>query len=199
MEFWEKYPYALATFVAGALVLSSAITTLLFVNETLKRKVDGTSKPEATMSTLEVLKSPGVPMVLYILGHTMVLALMYTAVIPVFMYTSVPNGGFGFSDQWIAIFLAISGGSQAVWMLLAFPYLHKRFGTGTVMRWCAAGWPIFLIGYPIFNEFLRNKWFTAFWILAPIELVMGSAVAMGFSKSTPSSLHACLKLLLTPA
>lgn len=134
------------------------------------------------MSTLEVLKSPGVLMVLYILGHTMVLALMYTAVIPVFMYTSVRNGGFGFSDQWIAIFLAISGGSQALWMLLAFPYLHKRFGTGKVMRWCAGGWPVFIFAYPMFNEFLRKGWYTAFWILAPPELVIGSFIGMGFSK-----------------
>lgn len=132
------------------------------------------------MSTWELLVSPGVLMVLYILGHTMTLAIAYTAVVPVFMYTSVEKGGFGFSDQYIAIFLAISGGSQALWMLLAFPYLQGKFGTGTVMRWCAAGWPIFMVAFPVFNEFLRNGWNLAFWILAPIELVLGSGVAMGF-------------------
>lgn len=174
-------------YITGSVVFSAALTTFFFVNETLKRKSDGTSKPEATMSTLEVLKSPGVLMVLYILGHTMALALVYTAVIPVFMFTSVENGGFGFSDQWIAIFLAISGGSQALWMLLAFPYLQKRLGTGRLMRICACGWPIFIFAYPMFNEFLRNGWILAFWILAPIELVMGSGVAMGFGKCTTTS------------
>lgn len=168
-------------------MLSSALTTLFFVKETLKRKLDGKSKADSSMTTWEVLRSPGVLMVLYILGHTMVLALMYTAVIPVFWYTSVKNGGFGFSDQWIAIFLSISGGSQALWMLLAFPYLQKRFGTGTVMRWCAGGWPIFIFAFPVFNEFLRNEWTLAFWILAPTEQVLGSAVAMGFGKCDDNS------------
>ncbi|KAK3700392.1 hypothetical protein LTR37_016003 [Vermiconidia calcicola] len=181
VPFWEKYPYALATYVAGGIVLSSALSSLFFIDETLKRKVDGQSKVDPPMSTWQVLKSPGVPIVLYIYGHTMLLALAYTAVSPVFMYTSVKNGGFGFSDQRIALFIALAGAAQALWMLLVFPPLQKRLGTGTVLRACAILWPFFMAMYPVLNEFLRNDWNLAFWIIAPTGLVIGSGVAMAFA------------------
>lgn len=133
------------------------------------------------MSTLEVLKSPGVPTVLYIFGHVAVLGLMFTALLPVFMYTSVPAGGFGFSDPQIALFMAIGGGSQALWMLIAFPILQKRLGTGAVLRGCVFVWTLFMAAYPILNEFLRAQWTLAFWILGPITVFLGSGVAMAYA------------------
>ena len=180
---WETYPYALPTFVAGGLVLSSALTSIFFLNETLARKQPGQDNNEPPMTTIQVLKAPGVPIVLTIMGHTAILGLMFTAILPVFMYTSVPSGGFGFSDQRIALFLAVGGGSQALWMLLAFPYLQRTFGTGTIMRACAICWAFLMAAYPIFNESLRNGWKTAFWIVGPIFVMIGSGVAMGFSEA----------------
>lgn len=183
VPFWTTYPYVLATIVAGTVVLSSALTSLLFLKETLKRKTEDKAQVEAPMSTWQVLKSPGVPIVLYIFGHIMLLALAYTAVSPVFMYTNISLGGFSFSDQQISLFIAIGGGSQAIWMLAVFPSVQKRFGTGTLLRWCAAAWPFFMAVYPIMNEFLREGWTTAFWVLGPIMIVLGSSVAMAFGET----------------
>jgi hypothetical protein len=133
------------------------------------------------MSTWEVLNSPGVPTVLYIFGHVAVLGLMLTALLPVFMYTSVPSGGFGFSDAQIALFLAIAGGSQALWMLIAFPFLQRRFGTGAVLGGCAIGWVLYTAASPALNEVLRARWTLAFWILGPIAVFLGSSVAMAYA------------------
>jgi hypothetical protein len=177
VKFWNDYPYALPTYIAGSVVLSSAVLSIFFLNETLARKKPGESNPEPPMSTWQVLKSPGVPTVLYIFGHVGLLGLMFTATFPLFMYTSVKRGGFGFSDQRIALFLAIGGGSQALWMLLAFPPLQKKFGTGFVLRGCAVIWAIFMAVYPTLNEFLRNGWILAFWIIGPIAVMLGSGVA----------------------
>lgn len=134
------------------------------------------------MSTREVLQSPGVPFVLYLFGHTMLLALAYTAVSPVFLFTDIDKGGFQFNPQWISYFLAVAGGSQALWMLLVFPPLQKAIGTGGLLRLCAFVWPFMMASYPILNEFLRNGWTTAFWIVGPISLVIGSGVSMAFGK-----------------
>lgn len=183
MPFFEKYPYALSSYAAGAVVLSSAIASL-FLKETLKRKVEGQSAAESPLTTWEVLKSPGVPMVLYIYGHVMLLSLAYTAMNPVFMFTHVKLGGFGFSDQKIALFIALAGASQAMWMLLFFPALQRNFGTGAVLRGCSSVWPVLMGVYPVMNEFLRHGWTLAFWIVAPICVVLGSGVAMSFGKST---------------
>ena len=123
----------------------------------------------------------------------MLTALSYTAVLPVVMFTSVKSGGFGFSDQWISIFLALGGGAQALWMLIAFPPLQKKFSTGSVMRWCAFGYPIFMMAYPIFNEFLRQGWTLAFWIAAPTTVVVGSYVSMAFGMHNFHSLSKTIK------
>ena len=152
------------------------------------------------MSTWEIIKAPGVPSVLYLYGHIMLLALAYTAgecfeyhlsihaninfisVLPVFWFTSVELGGFGFSPLQISIFLGIAGLSQAIWLLVAFPPLQHRFGTGGVLRSCSVVWPVMFAFTPVCTVFLRHGWNTAFWISAPIALVVGSGVAMAFSE-----------------
>lgn len=181
IRFFHDYPYALATYIAGTVCLSSTLATLFFVKETLRKNDPSGSKTEPPMSTWDVLKSPGVPIVLYIFGHTMLLALAYTAVSPVFLFTSVEKGGFNFSPQYISYFLALAGASQAGWMLLAFPPLQRRLGTGSLLRLCAAGWPFFMAAFPLENELLRHGLNTAFWIILPIGLVIGSGVSMAFA------------------
>lgn len=161
-------------------MLSAAIIAFLFIDETLGHNKKGQSASEPPMSTWQVFKAPGVPMVLYIFGHIGLLALAYTAITPVFQYTRVDLGGFGFSDQQIALVLVIIGASQAIWTLLAFPWLQRTFGTGAVLRGCSALWPFFMAGYPVLNELLRNGWRTAFWVILPTGLVIGSAVSMAF-------------------
>lgn len=181
IQFFIDYPYALSTFCAGAVCLTSTLTSLLFLNETLKRKDPASGESEPPMSTWEILNSPGVPIVLYIFGHTLLLGLAYTAVAPVFQFTSVEKGGFGFPPYLISYFIALAGAAQGLWMLLAFPGLQKRFGTGTVLRGAAAVWPFFMALYPVLNEFLRNGWNTAFWVISITGVVLGSGVAMGFT------------------
>lgn len=114
----------------------------------------------------------------------MLLGLAYTAVSPVFLYTDVQNGGYGFTDQQIALYLAGAGASQAMWMLLAFPPLQRRFGTGNVLRGCAVAWPLFMAAFPVGNELLRHKSYSLFWILFVTTMIGGSGVSMGFG--TPS-------------
>lgn len=144
------------------------------------------------MSTWEVLTSPGVPMVLYILAHTLGLSLAYTAVSPVFMFTPVEESGFGFSDQQISYFLALAGASQAGWMLIAFPPLQKNLGTAKLMRYCVAAWPVFMLLYPMLNEMLRHGFTRLFWIVAPLSLVVASGVSMSFGKVPLPSSHSPL-------
>jgi len=133
------------------------------------------------MTTWDIIKSPGVTNVLYIYGHIMLLALAFTAVTPVFWFTQPELGGLGFSPFLISVFLAAAGMSQAIWLLIAFPPLQHRFGTGGVLRGCSVVWPIMFILWPICNMFLRQKWKVAFWVIMPINTVAGSGVAMAFT------------------
>ena len=182
VQFFRDFPYALPTFATGAIGASAAIVSALFIKETLDRKVQGGSSADGPMSTREIVKSPGVINVLLLYGGAMLLALAYTAVLPVLCFTPVELGGFGFSPFRISILLATGGMSQVVWLLLVFPPLQYRFGTGGVLRGCAIAWPFMFAIWPICNEFLRRDWTIAFWIVGLINLVLGSGVAMAFSK-----------------
>ena len=80
----------------------------------------------------------------------------------------------------IAISLAVAGGSQAAWMLLGFPYLQKRLGTGRLLRICVAFQPLLTAQYPVANELLRHGYDKVFWIAYWPSQAFGSGVAMSF-------------------
>lgn len=135
-------------------------------------------------STLDLLKSPGVLAVLYIYGHCMVLGYAYTAVAPTFFFEPISLGGFGFTSSFISLFMAITGAAQAVWLLLIFPPLQHRIGTGGVLRLCAYIWPATYLCFPLLNMLLRINTpatTTIFWTLGPITLSLVVGVSMAFT------------------
>ncbi|TVY80317.1 Efflux pump azaK [Lachnellula suecica] len=185
LRFLKEFPYALPTFITGTIGASAALLCGFLIKEasTLFRKSENNCSTAVAppMSTLEIIKSPGVGVVLFIYGHVMLLGLAYTAVMPVFWYTSPANGGYGFSTLQNSAFLAAVGISQSIWLLFIFPPLQRKFGTGGILRGCLYAWPIFFASAPIANLFLRKGWTTAFWILTPILQIGGSGVAMAFT------------------
>jgi len=76
----------------------------------------------------------------------------------------------------------MAGLSQALWTLIAFTPLQHRFGSGGVLRGAAIVWPIEFAIWPLCNILLTKDWKIAFWIVAPVNNVMGSGVSMAFSK-----------------
>lgn len=185
VKFLLDYPYVLSSLVVGLLGAVSVFTSAFFIDETLKREPaseDGVVKPKAEgQGILDIVKTPGVGMVLYVYGHIMLLALAYTAILPVFWFTPVRLGGFGFSPLQISLMLAVNGVAQALWLLLAFPPLQHRYGTNKVLRGCAICYPFFFAICPLGNALLRSGHDLAFWIAAPPILFIGSGISMSFT------------------
>ncbi|KAJ5494676.1 hypothetical protein N7463_010763 [Penicillium fimorum] len=205
--FFEKYPYALSSFVVAMVGATAAVSTACYVEETLKKDpvVVGYYVEEATsdvvehyveeaayhvpvqsldLSTWQLLKSPGVGMVLYSYAHIMILAFSYTAIIPVFWFTPVHLGGYNFTTLQISLMMGLNGAAQAMWLLLVFPPLQKRIGTNGVIRLCAFMFPLFFICCPLGNVLLRmgtEGSVTAFWIFLPIGLAIGCGVSMSYT------------------
>jgi hypothetical protein len=126
----------------------------------------------------------GVGVVLYAYGYLMVLAFAYTAIIPVFWFTPVRLGGYGFSTLQISLMMGLNGAAQATWLILVFPPLQKRIGSNGVIRLCANVYPLFFLSCPIGNVFLRmgtDGSVKAFWVVLPISLVIGCGVSMSFT------------------
>ncbi|PCG97911.1 Tetracycline resistance protein, TetA/multidrug resistance protein MdtG [Penicillium occitanis (nom. inval.)] len=182
IQFFKDYPYALATFTTGGIGATACIVSALFVKETLRKRPKGDANGSSpnTMTTTEIMKAPGVSQVLFIYTFTMLLALAYTAIVPIFYFTSVELGGYGFSEFQIAMFIGVGGFAQALWLLFVFPWLQWRIGTGGVLRLCASVWPVWFAATPATNYLLRLSLDTAFWTFTPFLLVVGSGVAMAF-------------------
>ncbi|PSK59155.1 hypothetical protein B9Z65_3479 [Elsinoe australis] len=178
-ELFTKYPYALATIVSGAFAVSAAILCIVFLKETLGMRGGGAAvKP---MTTLELLKSPGVGWTLFIYSWNTMVALGFTAVAPVFWFTRPELGGYGLSPIQISMFLALSGGSQALWTLFVFPPFQRRVATGGVLRTCYAyNWAIYLL-MPCSSILRRNGKETEFWVLSLFTAVAGSSMSMTFT------------------
>ncbi|KIW26241.1 uncharacterized protein PV07_09354 [Cladophialophora immunda] len=182
IKLFHEYPYALPTFVSGSIGLVATITSAIGIKETLVRSPKKSSAgPQKEMSILALLRSPNVPITLYIYAHIMLLAFSYTAILPVFFFTPVHLGGFGFSPFLISLFMGLGGLSQSLWLLIAFPWLQARWGTKRVMVLCATAYPVFFALYPVCNLLLRHHVMAAFWTIAPISLAFGSGVAMSFT------------------
>jgi len=130
----------------------------------------------------ELLNHQGVRKVLIIYNFIALLAFAFTAAYPVWLYEPVGLGGLGFRPSFIAYAMGAGGASQALWILLVFPPLHKRIGTGGVLRLCAWAWPISFTINPMCNLLLRHDLRIVFWIIFPLQAVFGCGVAMAFSK-----------------
>ncbi|KAK2610750.1 hypothetical protein N8I77_004153 [Diaporthe amygdali] len=185
VKFFHDYPYALSSLVVGLLGFVSVFTSAFFIKETLVKapsSENGVVKPkEEGRGILQIIKAPGVAMVLYVYGHIMLLALAYTAILPVFWFTPIGLGGFGFSPIQISLMMAVNGVAQASWLLLVFPPLQLRWGTNKVLRRCSDVYPFFFALCPLGNYILRGGFDTAFWIAAPILLAIGSGISMSFT------------------
>ncbi|KAF1344260.1 major facilitator superfamily transporter [Delphinella strobiligena] len=183
VRFIRDNPYALPSFVTGFIGLSAALVSFFFIDETLEPARQATpNKPAPTpMTTMELLRSPGVAVVLFLYNYVMLLGMAYTAVAPVFWYTSISLGGLGFTYMLISLFLCIAGLSQAIWLLFVFPPAQNRWGTGGVLHFCGIIWPISFIACPVGNILLRKGFTAAFWVTMPVNAVLGSGASMAFT------------------
>ncbi|KJX93931.1 major facilitator superfamily transporter like protein [Zymoseptoria brevis] len=180
----KDYPYFPATFAAGATCLLGTILIAVLSKETLTRtKAEKSGPAKDAMTTLQLLRSPGVSTALFSFGCTRFLSLANTAVLPVFLFTSIDKGGFGFSPQFISYFLAGWAACQALWTLVCFAPLKRRLGNARVMQLCSAGWPLLFASFAVLNEMLRHGHTTLFWTFLAVPLLLGGGIAMSFASA----------------
>lgn len=186
--FLVKYPYAAPGFAISFIAATGVITSLLFLEETLDKdsaggKAHNSSKSE-TLTIRQLLRMPGIPTVLLVNASVMVMAFAFTAILPVVLYIPVELGGLGLSAFQIAIYMAVQGASQAIWLVAVFPPLHRRLGTKRLLMACAVAYPFFFLAYIVLNALLRAGTPAAMawaWIVGPTAAVIGPGVAMAFT------------------
>ncbi|GAB7338831.1 hypothetical protein MBLNU457_5524t1 [Dothideomycetes sp. NU457] len=182
VQFFIDYPYALANIVAGAISLTAMLVTVFFVKETLTGVKEG-AKPPKSMSTWELVSSPGVAVVLFLYSFCAFLGMAYTAVLTVFWYTKPSLGGYGFTPLMISIFLGIGGGAQTLWTLFVFPWMHKRFGNIGTLRYAWNSWPVVFAFSILGNYLLRWGQDLIFWVFISAFWFWACSIAIGYTGS----------------
>lgn len=185
-KFLEDYPYAAPGFAISLIALTGVVTSFFFLEETLDK--DAHKARQRTeidqMSMWQLLRTDGIPTVLLVNGSVMIMAFSFTALLPVVLYTPINIGGLGLEPFQISIYMAIQGLSQAIWLVVVFPPLHKRIGTKKLLMACASFYPFFFFSYMVLNELLRigtPAAMTWAWIVGFLAAVVGPGVSMAFT------------------
>lgn len=167
MTLFGTFPYAKPGFLVAAIGISAAVVAALFLKETLvthdyqsDNDADDNEVDEAARASYptlhQLLKAPNVLPALVAYGHVMFLAYAYVAILPVALYTSPKLGGFGYSTSESAVYVALQGASETIWLFFAFPLFHSRLNTLGVIRVCAVGFPCLFGTHILLNGLLRD-------------------------------------------
>lgn len=200
-EFLREHPYALSGFATAAMGATAVLTTALALHETLPEDAnDGISKthpkPQDELprpSMRQILQTPQVRAVLGGYGYVMFIAIAFMAIHPVVLYTPVYHGGLGLSTAQITAFITAVGGSETLWLMIAFPLLQRRVGTKRVLRVCSWLWPLFFAGYAATSILEREGETVAAIVVSVTNIVVGpgafmalTAVQLAVNKASPS-------------
>ncbi|OAA72314.1 Major facilitator superfamily transporter [Cordyceps fumosorosea ARSEF 2679] len=184
--FLRRFPYAAPGFAVSAIAVTGVVACFFFLEETLdKTTAHATTGPQKSLAgritIWRLLKTSGVPTVLLVNGSVMIMAFAFTALLPVVLYTPIAIGGLGLSAFQISMYMALQGLSQAAWLLLAFPPLHRRLGNRRLLLACAVAYPFFFLSYIILNELLRARATGWAWGVGPLAAAVGPGVSMAFT------------------
>ncbi|KAG9498353.1 hypothetical protein J7337_009158 [Fusarium musae] len=170
---------------------TSAVIIALCVDETRQERESVSYADDlATPSGLEwasirdLVRAPGVGAMLCTFVHVMLIGSAFMAVGSLTLYTG------------IAMYMAVQGAAEAVWLLVLFPPLHRRFGTRGIIFAGVVAFPLFFAGYIVMNAFLRNGSPVAFMsyqavlgamaFLGPGVFMVITAVQLGLQEVAPS-------------
>ncbi|KAH7097166.1 MFS general substrate transporter [Auriculariales sp. MPI-PUGE-AT-0066] len=186
-QLFTDFPYVLPGLVNGTATLLVALACSIFLKETLPSRgqpsVPGEhpTAQKPTMTTWEVIMAPGVRAALATFLYAGMLGFCFTAIIPVYSFTPVDMGGLGFTPPQISGMMAALGLAQATWMVLIFPPLQKRIGTGSLLKYCAAAWPLAFLVVASQNVLLRTGHDFAFRFVLVLAAIVPSGIAMAFA------------------
>ncbi|KAH9810161.1 major facilitator superfamily domain-containing protein [Melampsora americana] len=193
-SFLIEYPYFLPCLVGGMLNFLAIILGIFCLEETLetKRKPQNVTKRPSPSQGYEALTSadpnsrPNVshppsirslctePIMTLMLTFTMIhiTNVAIVAVIPLYAYTKVLNGGLGMTLEQIGFILSVNGIGLIFVQLFIFPPLQRRFGAVNLYKWLVPTFTITYLCLPIVTYLVHLKGNTTTMSLVYMTVVM---------------------------
>ncbi|EST09569.1 Major facilitator superfamily [Kalmanozyma brasiliensis GHG001] len=177
-EWLENHPFWLPCGVASAFNLCAIITGTLFLKETLPKKTN--KVPEQGAEVVEEERPPSIRSLLAaksirrILGTQLGLNFLnacHAALLPLFCYTAIEQGGLSFTSADIGTVLALNGGFTIFIQLIAFPTLERRLGgPARVYVRVTAALPFLWLCLPLAHQLAINH--SKAWPMAALVLAI---------------------------
>ncbi|EFP91854.2 hypothetical protein PGT21_006921 [Puccinia graminis f. sp. tritici] len=165
--FFSTYPYFVPCLLAGLFNILAVVLGTLYLEETLPSKVLKAQKRSAEVShddsledqerpdpaerarTLKELLTSDLVTLLISFGFMALENSAWMAIVPLFSYTRVEDGGLGLTLDQIGLTLSSNGVVALVVQSILFPILHRRLGVVHLHRISRFSSPIAFVGLPM--------------------------------------------------
>ncbi|KAL1686403.1 major facilitator superfamily domain-containing protein [Schizophyllum commune] len=211
IKLFEEFPYFLPCAIAGTLSLFVFIFALFDLKETHPAKVRSsleeqisrereasadtygtfsgepsspTSSPERTkvppLTTL--LRTPAVRRVLIVYAFLCFFEMALASLLPIILYTRVPDGGLGLSSHQIGVVLAAWGAYNVLFQFFASPRLTDRLGAFRMQVITQGAIPLIFVLFPVENALARGAGGFGGWVkvVLVVHLMIMSLIYVGY-------------------
>ena len=162
---------------------AGGVVGLFFLDETLKRSES--SKTEGTKSARQLL-STHVTLILCNLFMVSLIGVSLLALLPLFCFTPIQEGGLGMNPQEIGYWVSGRFITSMLAQLLLFPGLQRRFGTVRVYKWSNALWVPSFVALPLAQVFARAGSALGVNLCLAASLIIAAIAGMSLGKCAQS-------------
>ncbi|KAL1728370.1 major facilitator superfamily domain-containing protein [Schizophyllum commune] len=211
IKLFEEFPYFLPCAIAGTLSLFVFIFALFDLKETHPAKVrnsleeqirrereasDDTygtfsGEPSSTSSSPErtkvpplttLLRTPAVRRVLTVYAFLCFFEMALASLLPIILYTRVPDGGLGLSSHQIGVVLAAWGAYNVLFQFFASPRLTDRLGAFRMQVITQGAIPLIFVLFPVENALARQVDGFGGWVkvVLVVHLMIMSLIYVGY-------------------
>ncbi|CAD6582288.1 MAG: hypothetical protein TREMPRED_003255 [Tremellales sp. Tagirdzhanova-0007] len=188
LPFLKTFPYLLPNFLASLFPIAAAVAAILYLKETLPPKKapvteDGNESQEPAepeITSYKALFTPHINALMFSFAILSLVAGAQLALVPLFCFTPVSNGGLGFGEADIGNAMSIRAVSTIAVQLFAFPALQRRFGSLRLFRYLMILWIPSFVLLPFGNVLARANKPALVWVSLSSSLILSAIANMAF-------------------
>lgn len=185
----RAYPYLLPSVAAACFPIVSGIIAAVWMEETLPPKktaedcTDEDEQEEESHGAFKLLQNADIRVLMWSFTVMSLESIAYQALLPLFFFTPVRDGGLGFSEAQIGTALSIRGVATIAVQLFAFPHLVRAVGNTRLFRILVVLYiPTFLL-LPLLNVLARAGAPAPVWVGVAVVLALGAISNMAFASN----------------
>jgi hypothetical protein len=179
LPIFESYPYLLPMLLASLFPLISGTCAFFFLKETLPETHSSETAKKDEISYRKLL-TPHISLIMATFGILSLLGIMFMALLPLFCFTPVKEGGLGFNSTQIGLVISQRSAMAMFASVIIYPWIQSKFTPARLFKILMMFWTPTVFLLPLSNLFARANNITLVWICLYGFMVLGSLAGMAF-------------------